>query len=893
VKGNFKLQNPNSKKPPTFNLPHVRSRRSTVGIWNLMVRWSLVFGVWIFAPPAESAVLDKDSALAAHTWWDNRDFDWYKANIPFFECPNADIVTTYYYRWELITKHLTYGSPTSGYSFTEFIDRPFWSGTYGAISCPSGLQLYEVRWLAERRLAQDYARYWFRTEGAQPRRYSTWLADAVWATHMVQDEAAFAKDLLADLVKNYGGWEKTHFVPEVGLFWQVGHDDGMEYNIASRQTKATFNGAPSFRPSFNAYMWADAQAIARIADLSGDKMLAQKFRAKADALKSQMQQWLWDPKREFFLIRFKNEEECDPKNWPGQKINAHTFIYEDGPFAGSSQGRELIGYVPWQFNMLDVGRGFERAWRFLMDPKYFYAPFGPSFVGRNDPLFRISPTCCWWSGQSWPYANSQMLTALANLLHNSKQDVITRADYVKLLHIYAKTHRKDGKPFIAEAAHPDTGSWDGHNSYNHSEHYFHSSFNDLVISGLVGLKPRADDVLEIDPLAPADWNYFALDDVPYHGRKVSIVWDKDGKRYGKGAGLRVIVDEKEIATLNHLGKITAKLPEWKERGPSSPPGETSVRADLPVRAPMNFAVNNDGNYFPRVTASFTDPKTPLHKVNDGDYWYTLHPPNRWTTAGSTNAQDWLMVDFGVPRRINTLKLYFLDDGANVVAPESYEIQLWNEDRWRVMGLREEPKIVPSKPEGHRANVISFKPFMTPRVRVTFTHAKNGRTGLSEIEAWGDAVENYAPGPPPSGNIAPKATASASFSDRYGGVPQLAIDGKVHYRTTPVNRWTSFGSTNTTDWLQLDFTEPQEISRAVLYIFDDRGGVQAPAGYRLQMFANGEWRDVPAQKKNPEKPAGNIANEVTFPRINTDKLRILFTHKGKSRSGVSEVELWRE
>jgi len=84
------------------------------------------------APAAESAVLDKDELLARQTFWDNRDWDWYKQNIPFFECPDTELNTTYYYRWELITKHLTYGSPNSGYSFTEFIDRPFWSGAYGA-----------------------------------------------------------------------------------------------------------------------------------------------------------------------------------------------------------------------------------------------------------------------------------------------------------------------------------------------------------------------------------------------------------------------------------------------------------------------------------------------------------------------------------------------------------------------------------------------------------------------------------------------------------------------------------------------------------------------------------------------------------------------------------------
>lgn len=85
--------------------------------------------------------------LREQTFWDNRDFDWYEENVPIFDCPDPEITTTYYYRWDLLTKHLTYGSPNSGYSFTEFIDRPFWSGAYGSISCPAGYQLYESRWL--------------------------------------------------------------------------------------------------------------------------------------------------------------------------------------------------------------------------------------------------------------------------------------------------------------------------------------------------------------------------------------------------------------------------------------------------------------------------------------------------------------------------------------------------------------------------------------------------------------------------------------------------------------------------------------------------------------------------------------------------------------------------
>src|SRR5216684_3048650 len=209
---------------------------------------------------AAGQVLDKQKLLDAQTFWDNRDWDWYKANIPFFECPDADINTTYYYRWELVTKHMTYGAPNSGYSFTEFIDRPFWSGTYGAISCPAGHQLYEVRWLKDRRYAWDYGRYWFKTPGAQPRRYSTWLADSLWAVHQVHPDETSLKQLLPDLLRNYEGWEREHFVADVGLFWQTGHDDGMEININSRQTRDRVRGAPGYRPTLNSYMWADARA---------------------------------------------------------------------------------------------------------------------------------------------------------------------------------------------------------------------------------------------------------------------------------------------------------------------------------------------------------------------------------------------------------------------------------------------------------------------------------------------------------------------------------------------------------------------------------------------------------------------------------------------------------
>ena len=823
-------------------------------------------------------VLDKQKLLDAQTFWDNKDWDWYKANIPFFESPDAEIDTTYYYRWELVTKHLVYGSPESGYNYTEFIDRPFWSGRYGAISCPAGHQLYEVRWLKDRHYAQDYARYWFHTEGAQPTRYSTWLGDSVWAVSQVQADEKFAMSLLDDLIKNYRAWEKLRWVPEVGMFWQIGHDDGMEYNITSRQTQDILRGAPGYRPTLNAYMYADAKAIAAIAKLAGKLDIKKEFAAKADNLKKKVQSLLWDPNRQFFFHLYKQDETSKA----GDKVTAMTLTHQTGKFAGSPHGREEIGYVPWQFNLPDDGKGFDAAWKFLMDKNYFFADFGPTTTERNDPLFLVTKTCCWWSGQSWPYATTQTLVAMANLLNNYKQSVVTKDDYVKLLKVYTQTHRKDGQPYIAEGANPETGSWQGYDSPGHSNHYFHSGYTDLIITGLAGLRPRADDIIEIHPLVPDSWDYFCLDDVGYRGHLVSIVWDKNGDRYKLGKGLHLLVDGKELASLSTLGKITANLPR--------------IQAQPNLRPrPLNYAANNDGTAFPRAIASYTSEKSDLSKINDGQYWYHIMPANRWTTEGSTDASDWVGVDFGIARPIHTVKIYLLDDGKNVVAPAKVELEFWNGKTWATVPGQKHSSEAPA---GHRPYTISFPLLNAEKFRAILTHATSGKSGITEFEAWGDGDLPVKLAPPPAGNLAlnvtgqgvPKAT--ASFTSQFDRVEEVN-DGKVMFSPNPRNRWTSYTSKNKTDWVEIDLGQEKTAGRVTLHLFDDHGGVQAPASYALEYWDNAAFKECDKQVRNPKKPAGGKANDVTFTPVKTQKIRVVFTHKGEARSGLTELEIWPE
>ena len=81
-----------------------------------------------------------------------------------------------------------------------------------------------------------------------------------------------------------------------------------------------------------------------------------------------------------------------------------------------------------------------------------------------------------------------------------------------------------------------------------------------MINDLVGLRPRPDDRVEVNPLVPPQaWPWFCLDGVPYHGHTLTILWDRDGTRYNRGRGLSVLADGHVIAHRDELGRLEATL----------------------------------------------------------------------------------------------------------------------------------------------------------------------------------------------------------------------------------------------------------------------------------------------------------------------------------------------
>jgi hypothetical protein len=303
----------------------------------------------------------------------------------------------------------------------------------------------------------------------------------------------------------------------------------MEESISGSRTNK------NLRPTINSYMFANARAIARIAELAGNNSIAKEYDAKAAQLKSLVQANLWNDGSHFFEVRRDNGQLADV--------------------------REEIGFIPWMFDLPDDNGTFNSAWAQLIDPQGFSAPYGLTTAERRNALFRTHGYGhCEWDGAVWPFAASQTLDALANFLRNYQQDFVTKNDYFNAFLTYVESQQADGKPYIGEYLDETTGQWINGKG-GRSRYYNHSTFADLVITGIVGLVPRGDNVVEISPLLPDGvWNYFCLDDVNYHGHLLTIIWDKDGSRYHRGKGLIVLADGREIAHAHKLEKLTGRLP---------------------------------------------------------------------------------------------------------------------------------------------------------------------------------------------------------------------------------------------------------------------------------------------------------------------------------------------
>ncbi len=659
------------------------------------------------------------------------DARWYERNIPFLEIDDPEIQQIYFYRWKLFRSHIR-EIGAEGTTVVEFLPNVPWARQPDTdLNDSAAFHLMEGRWLRSPAVVNSLIGHLY-TGGGDDRHFSEWIAAATEQTTWVTGDPAPALKHLDTMQHIFNLWD-DHLDRQRNLYWIEPLLDATEYTIASidasgagfqehaspDQNQNGFTGGFAFRPSINSYQYANAMAISRLARAAGQPQVADDYERRAEAIRGAVLSELWNPGMQHFVDRYQRSTKY---------VAAGDFI----------RGRELVGFVPWMFELPPQAQAsdsgsYASAWRHALASSELGGPFGlrtvepsyPRFMTQYRYDFETGRRECQWNGPSWPFQTSQALTGLANLLDDypraAASDGIAKADYLRLLRQYTHQHLlADGQPDLQEDYDPETGT--PIVGLPRSHHYSHSTDIDLVLSGLIGLRPRPDDVLELNPLVPPEGSsrpihYFAVNQLAYHGHRIALFYDADGSRYHLGRGLSIFVDGRRRSGPSPLGHLLIPLP----------PGRRSETAMSPEDLAVNVGVP-DG---PKGSASSSDSPEGIAQAIDGRMWFFPEIVNGWSPS-TEDANPWYMVEFPRPRTVASVELDFFA-GPGFAAPAKYKVQARTDEGWSdVQGARRDPAV----PLAGGANRIEFSPQQARAIRVLLQPASEVRLRLIELKAYG-------------------------------------------------------------------------------------------------------------------------------------------------------------
>ncbi len=288
-------------------------------------------------------------------------------------------------------------------------------------------------------------------------------------------------------------------------------------------------GDESYRMNSNCFMAAAGYSMAKIATAVGRHWSeALYFNRRGDEIKKAIFEKLWDDDISFF-----REITHDDK-----------IVIE---------GKESNCYSAWSFNLAPDEERYAKAWDYIMREDTFLSPYGLTTLEKENPHY-MQPFGhgCLWNGPVWPYTYSLILTGMANVLHDYKNHKVSKDDYFELMKRYCLCHFDSGSTdnfAVREDHHPEENTWIAPN-----RDYNHSSFIDNVLNGLLGIRPTSDG-LTVDPIIPDSWDFFCVEDVLWQGKNVTVIFDRDGTKFGREKGLSVFINGTLTAHSETLSKL--------------------------------------------------------------------------------------------------------------------------------------------------------------------------------------------------------------------------------------------------------------------------------------------------------------------------------------------------
>ena len=503
------------------------------------------------------SVFGAEDAFAAHL---ESCRDWFDTNTAYFACSDAATSKMYWHRWHLL-RRCGLNPRLGAMQHRTFCEGRWHSPWYPfTISYGAPHQIREARWLRDPDIVWGHIQTWTentRADGLFPGRiapegelgwqYAEWITSTAWDAYQVHPQreilARAADKLVGSALawKEIYGWNDSpllvvdhHFW--TGMEWQPSFFAFRDYQTTGGDSEGG-DGDPLRRVDLSAYNFGNARAAAHMLREVGRAEAATALQGLADATQKALLAQMWNP----------------PTSW------FHSLRASDNALAPD---KEIVGIYPFYFGLPPANEGYEAAWSVALDPNLFWTKHPLATVAQDSSAFSQSGwpvgeggSVCMWNGPSWPHTNSIVLGAMANTLRHYAPCALTRQTLFDLFNDFTRVQYKDGdfgNPWTGEFYNGDTGAW-----LTPERDYLHSTWIDPLITDLIGLVPRIDEILEIDSLLPdGAWDWWVLDGQQYRGHDVTIAYDAKGGNIAPDfRGFAVYLDGAEIFHAEALTRV--------------------------------------------------------------------------------------------------------------------------------------------------------------------------------------------------------------------------------------------------------------------------------------------------------------------------------------------------
>ena len=702
-------------------------------------------------------------------------------NLPYIDVPKKAVQKAIDYRWWL-ERFNSLDANIPGYDYQYPVTIEGVLGYNNAIILTQPMHLQDTKWLRSPYLA--YGQLLSAGNSSQSsafldnpgnrnnwnNHYGQYLAEAGYEAFNVIGGGAE----LAENLAYYFGHDATGQLDHYG-----NHIEGRDL-IAYRNNYMTGNDADTISMHApgtgtwkahgeNAYVWAAADAAAKLYEQLGNTEQAKYYRDLADKIKADVLELMWC-------------EEC-------QKFETYA-VRPTGTQHNANQPN-LVKYTESNnYNYFAVGlvpddaasvTKYKEALKAFSNGKEF--PIFPFYTANQVHNQEVSGSN---NFSNINFTVQLRLYESALRTYDKEQTYITD----DMLAMMAEWMAWNVYPDAGDVRYPNNNEFHNIDGRTYENYYrswiYHNilgNYTYLFIEDMAGIQPRSDEKIELSPI-DFSYDHFMVNNVRYHGHDLTVVWDKpdDGKTWYNECpeGYSLYIDGTLAFTLKDLAHVVYDSATKEISFPDGAVEIVTNNGGAAIPTAMNTAITEKKvlNMLEKsgvhgmtnlaegaeVTATFTPDKARAaswaekHRADGSDSTSkavneTAPDPQAvvdgttvdmpfWGNYGSVNERDSLTLKLSSKQTVDMATLYFYNDRQTngYSEPSKFAVEYWDGEAWQA--VRQQTR-TPSAPRANY-NAVYFAPVETDQFRFTFTNKDKGFTAVTEIQLFNEGGDRDHP-----------------------------------------------------------------------------------------------------------------------------------------------------